>query len=648
MPTRILPLLLPLVLVLLSSLLQLSNAFNHSSTTATTTLPGNTTWLGDYSQGDGTPDYHDYLPLSYVVMGPGSDAVCRVIVGHRDDCPELILLDDPAPSRRTDTTTIDIPPVKLRGVGDYTMPYSFPIKVCDARLTTVEQKAAWSSGKLTFQGIGNNNGDDKNVVIPTDPKRYAHIGDTGLRVKPKNLGLQQCRQQQQQQGSSSGSSMLYGIQQCAGGGAVDFTQADLDQAEVRGSFQGLDEWKLKTLVDRIAAQEEQSSPDIVVHVGDYMYRQGPCPAGSGKDCVGINDPQPIALSELNGTTVDFMPGNWGDNWFGWWADVLFPSLSLLKTAPWIVVRGNHESCDRGGHGFFLLMDPREYPEDTRGGNHCVDGNTPVYNVAFDNEQFLVVDNNRMGEFYTTQPDDNRHDSCPAPSADGSPIIPASQNRYKDPQADKEAIEEELAMFTGYWEQVETMSASHENNFVLVHRPVFSVSCSYLSANVMTTSDWNMQHTLKPETLKRISGIISGHLHIAQGIQFVDNELPVQVVVGHGGTELHASDMHSDVWSQVKIKVETRDGGFVQGTVDRGFVNVDMHGFAVMERNTDNGDYGVVFKSLDESIGELVDIEFPITVPKGPPPRVEASRFVSKNTATTTTKRHLRRGSRSSS
>jgi len=77
---------------------------------------------------------------------------------------------------------------------------------------------------------------------------------------------------------------------------------------------------------RIAALAAAKAPDLVIHVGDYYYRESPCPLGK---------------------TV--CPGSpHGDRFSTWKADFLDPSAPLMAAAPMILVRGNHESCKRGG------------------------------------------------------------------------------------------------------------------------------------------------------------------------------------------------------------------------------------------------------------------------------------------------------------
>lgn len=87
---------------------------------------------------------------------------------------------------------------------------------------------------------------------------------------------------------------------------------------------------------RIAARAAAWKPDAVIHVGDYLYRENPCAEGH-PGCTG---------------------SPWGYGWDAWAADFFKPGKALLKEAPLILVRGNHESCVRAGQGWWRLLDPR--------------------------------------------------------------------------------------------------------------------------------------------------------------------------------------------------------------------------------------------------------------------------------------------------
>ncbi len=73
----------------------------------------------------------------------------------------------------------------------------------------------------------------------------------------------------------------------------------------------------------------------MIHVGDYVYRETPCPEGN--------------------TTCAGSP--WGYGWDVWNADFFEPAAPLLANAPWLVVRGNHENCARAGEGWLRFLDP---------------------------------------------------------------------------------------------------------------------------------------------------------------------------------------------------------------------------------------------------------------------------------------------------
>src|SRR5262249_29595616 len=101
---------------------------------------------------------------------------------------------------------------------------------------------------------------------------------------------------------------------------------------------------------------------LVIHVGDYHYRETPCPP-SRPGCAGSPH---------------------GDNWAVWQKDFFDPAAPLLAAAPWVLVRGNHELCSRGGHGWFRLLDPHGSTD------QCVD-TTPPYTLRLPPLHLLIFD-----------------------------------------------------------------------------------------------------------------------------------------------------------------------------------------------------------------------------------------------------------------
>jgi hypothetical protein len=94
-------------------------------------------------------------------------------------------------------------------------------------------------------------------------------------------------------------------------------------------------WPFEVVARHAAARH----PDLVIHVGDYYYRESPCPPDQA-GCRGSPH---------------------GDNWDSWRTDFFDPAHSLMVAAPWIFARGNHEQCGRGADGWFRLLDAGNSP-----------------------------------------------------------------------------------------------------------------------------------------------------------------------------------------------------------------------------------------------------------------------------------------------
>jgi hypothetical protein len=122
--------------------------------------------------------------------------------------------------------------------------------------------------------------------------------------------------------------------------------------------------------ESIAKHISDWGPDLIIHVGDYIYREKPCPAGNS-GCAGSPHNSP-------GLRLD----TWRD-------DFLDPASSLFTAAPIVFVRGNHEKCERAGRGYFRFLSPFSFTE-------CTDF-TPSYSLNFEKLQLVIMD--------LVQPDD---------------------------------------------------------------------------------------------------------------------------------------------------------------------------------------------------------------------------------------------------
>jgi hypothetical protein len=84
----------------------------------------------------------------------------------------------------------------------------------------------------------------------------------------------------------------------------------------------------------VARSIEKVHPDLIVHVGDYYYRETPCPP-TASGCAGSPS---------------------GDKGSSWYADWFQPGMPLFSAAPLVLARGNHEDCVRGGLGWTRYLD----------------------------------------------------------------------------------------------------------------------------------------------------------------------------------------------------------------------------------------------------------------------------------------------------
>jgi hypothetical protein len=113
-------------------------------------------------------------------------------------------------------------------------------------------------------------------------------------------------------------------------------------------------------------------PDVVLHVGDYYYREADC--------------------DKKGNCVS-MPYSWKR----WNEDFFTPAAPLLANAPWVLVRGNHEACGRAAEGWFRFLDTEMYMYE--GKKQCTSNlNTmPPYAVTVGAQQIILLDTSALDD-----------------------------------------------------------------------------------------------------------------------------------------------------------------------------------------------------------------------------------------------------------
>lgn len=322
---------------------------------------------------------------------------------------------------------------------------------------------------------------------------------------------------------------------------------------------------------RIAASAARLQPDLVIHVGDYHYRER---------CA---DPArcPALLAAGAGP---------GYGWHAWDADFFAPAAPLLRAAPWVFVRGNHENCNRAGDGWLRLLAPQPYAAcvpDWRGGfaeNHGV----PAWRVELDAQLALAIDDSADV--------DDRHPGGERP-------------------ADVERLRREFASLA-------TGDKPAQRLWLLTHKPLWSP----LQADAATPTV--QQLAARGALPQQLDLVISGHWHFFSTLAFAGDAdranfpagRPAQLIVGDSGAWLDAQIPGSPLYEgEGRGRREWRHPGerrFDGAPAERG-VLLNRFGFLLLER-VDAGWRGRLFDPDGREISacrlsagsKRIDCDFP--------------------------------------
>lgn len=293
------------------------------------------------------------------------------------------------------------------------------------------------------------------------------------------------------------------------------------------TFQACDDpgkWPYPRAVVSAAAM----NPDLVIHVGDYHYRESPCPEAS-PGCAG---------------------SPWGYGYDAWRADFLEPSRALFAVAPWIVVRGNHETCNRAGQGWWRFLDPRPLdpkqtcndPANDDSGNFSAPYAVPFGSNA--DTQFLVFDSSSTGT---------------------RPYAPAD-HAYRT--------------YRAQFGIAFAMGARTPRAFFLAHHPVLGFAADPRDPQEPFPGNAGLQSVLAPmypATLfpSNVEALLSGHNHLFEVVSFTTSH-PPQFITGNGG-----------VWLDEPFPVPFPSGKTpAPGAVVGQMLSSRRFGFMTMERDGD--------------------------------------------------------------
>lgn len=282
----------------------------------------------------------------------------------------------------------------------------------------------------------------------------------------------------------------------------------------------------------LAAYEALFQPDLIIQVGDYFYRDTNCvptkneAATNGSPQLTANTPYVPGCNVVGNASYE----PWGDTFDSWNADFIYPGNTLLATAPWVMARGNHESCGRGARGWFALLDPHPFnvaqvtcaggsgATVVSGGPVYTGDFTPTYIVPMGNVNLLV------------------HDSSYA--LDGCVDTNMAKNYDYD--------------MTGVLNTLPTSS----NNIYITHKPTFGLVAASAATAPCTVAggptnggDFTEQYAylgaptgagsaFSGGVPAKIGMFLSGHIHQFEYVNFNDYvHFAPQLIVGTGGDNI---------------------------------------------------------------------------------------------------------------
>ncbi|MDR7331217.1 metallophosphoesterase [Roseateles asaccharophilus] len=325
-------------------------------------------------------------------------------------------------------------------------PTSFTLRACEA---------AWPAGAASVQVEG------LTLQAPADElRRIVVIGDTGCRLKASERDFQACN----------------------------------DAAA----------WPFA----RVLARAQALKPDLVVHVGDYHYRESACPPEM-PGCAGS-------------------PWGYGDD--TWQADFFHPARALLAAAPWVFVRGNHEACSRAGQGWLRYLDAETgparacQPQTPPGDVNAGDFTAPFAVPLSPRSQLIVFDSAEVG----------------------SATPPAGSKAW-----------------TGWRRQLDRvaeLAGERAQSLFLSHHPSLAFSPSLLGRPATARSGLTpLLQDANPGRLfpAGVQATLHGHLHIHQLLGFASNH-PASLVIGNGG-----SSAQGRIDARAALKAEPLPGARLQ-------------------------------------------------------------------------------------
>ncbi len=376
------------------------------------------------------------LLAAYVVVGENGGAWARAITpattaGHMDALCPGITIDGSTQRMNVRAPAATLPQRPTASDAAHSKPSAFPVLTCEFRLPQNATRASVNGVELPLP--------------KSAPRRIVLLGDTGCRMKKADNAWQAC----------------------------------LDK----------EAWPFQAVADAAAT----FAPDLVIHIGDFHYRENECPANVA-GCRG---------------------SPWGYGWDTWRVELFEPAAKLLAAAPWVVARGNHEECRRAGQGWFRFLDarPLEEKRSCNEAKHDLIGNfTPPYSVPLSGDLQLIVFDSAV--------------------AGGAPLDLAKPR-------DARAFAQYREQFAGVDELAGKTGVS---SIFINHHPILGFGADdklgVLNGNPALLAAMKPLHPTAYYP-PAVNLALHGHVHLFQAINFSSNH-PATIVSGVGGSQTYSN------------------------------------------------------------------------------------------------------------
>ena len=374
------------------------------------------------------------IQSAWVELGEQGQAQVRVIT-RAVNCPDLIQDGVAAMMQVRAEPATERQRITISSTSQ-SKPSIFDVLVCQAPLN-IGVKVATVAGKV--------------LPLPkTAPLKIVVLGDTGCRLKSEGNSFQSCND--------------------------------------------ANDWAFSQVAQTAAG----FAPDLVIHVGDYHYRENACPADN---VTCANSP-------------------WGYGWDTWRADFFAPAAPLLTAAPWVFTRGNHELCNRAGQGWQRFLDPYTLTQ-------ARDCNQELNDVMGD-----------YGEPYAV------------PLGGGSQLIVFdSAKAFNKPLERNSRV---YKVFADQFAKVDKLAEQAPFSIFISHHPILG-----FAPNVPTKQKANkdnlpevypgnttLQSVMQERHAERlfpknVGLVLAGHVHLFEAITF-SSDHPMQIVAGNGASSPDAA------------------------------------------------------------------------------------------------------------